>query len=177
MNYGAIGSVVGHELTHAFDNRGARFDKEGKLRNWWSRETRAKFNSKSQCFAEQYGALREPLTGKMVDGQNTLGENIADNGGVRRAWDAYREHQKATGKPSPVLPNLKLTADQLFFVAYAHSWCENVTPEFETKALHDVHSPSRFRVDTVLGNTPAFAEVFQCPLGSAMNPVKKCSVW
>lgn len=178
MNYGAIGIVIGHELTHAFDNNGARYDKDGHLRNWWSLETHAKFNEKSKCFADQYSALLEPVSGKKVDGNRTLGENIADNGGIRKAWEAYREHQKATGKPSPVLPNLALTADQLFFAAHAHVWCENVTPaEAKASIGFSVHSPGRFRVNTVLGNTPAFAEAFKCPLGSKMNPAKKCSLW
>ncbi|XP_017493342.1 PREDICTED: neprilysin-1-like [Rhagoletis zephyria] len=181
MNYGAIGSVVGHELTHAFDHRGALYYKDGQRKKWWSAEDLAKFNEKSQCFVEQYGALREPLSRKVLNGAQTLAENIADNGGVKKAFTAYREHQKALGgrRPSEVLPGaLKLTADQLFFTSYAHSLCENVTPEEARRRINsDPHSPNRFRVNVVLGNMPAFATAFQCPLGSAMNPVKKCSLW
>lgn len=119
MNYGGIGTVIGHELTHGFDNIGRQYDLHGRKTNWWTNETLVKFNERAECFVKQYDTIRDPEADLKLNGTLCLAENIADNGGVRRAFQAYRTH-KATLAKTYVLPFLKLNADQLFFVAYAN---------------------------------------------------------
>jgi predicted metalloendopeptidase len=171
MNYGAIGMVMGHELTHGFDDSGRKFDGDGQMVEWWAPEVSAKYEERAACVEQQYNAF--PVAeGLNVNGALTLGENIADIGGYRSAYRAY----KAAGAPAANVPGL--TDDQLFFVAAAQSWCVVASPEIEKmRALSDSHSPPRYRVLGPLQNLPEFAEAFGCKEGQKMKPANACEVW
>ncbi|KAF9972590.1 hypothetical protein BGZ73_004291 [Actinomortierella ambigua] len=191
LNYGAVGFVAAHEITHGFDSNGRQFDETGKLNNWWTNETAAQFVSRAQCFVDQYSSfnITNPKTNQslFVNGQLTLGENIADNGGVRKAYDTWYRRFKGSASNSStsnisqnqILPGLeKYTRDQLFFISYGQVWCAKNTPEIDKLLLTiDTHAPARWRVNGPAQNTPAFAQAFKCAEGAPMNPVKKCAVW
>ncbi len=173
VNYGAIGVVMGHELTHGYDDEGRQFDGAGNMRDWWSPTIGKRYEEKAACIAKQYDAY-EPVPGTHLNGKLTLGENIADLGGMRIAYQAMREANK-TSKPATVQG---FTPDQQFFVAFAQAWCELRRPEFEkTLAATDPHSPSRFRTNGVMSNLPEFAKAFNCKPGAPMAPVNRCGVW
>lgn len=177
MNFGAIGYVIGHEITHGFDDRGRQFDKDGNDRNWWKPKTDARYRERAQCIIEQYGNYTVRENGLKVNGLNTQGENIADNGGIKEAFRAYRRWSKDNGR-EPHLPGLDYTPDQLFWISAANIWCGKFRPEvLKLRVNSGVHSPARFRIIGPLSNAPEFAQSFNCPLGSPMNPRKKCSVW
>jgi len=165
INFGGAGMIMGHELTHGFDDQGRMYDGTGKLNNWWQNATAEQFVKKSQCLANQYSQF-QILPGTFVNGNLTLGENIADNGGIKSAMNAYKSY---------VGTNLNLP---LFFVAFAQGWCAKATDEFwKTMVQTNVHSPAKFRVLGPLMNLPEFADTFQCPTGSVMNPSTRCPVW
>lgn len=175
MNYGAIGAVIGHEITHGFDNNGRRFNKDGELVQWWKNATIDKFNEKTKCFVNQYGAFT--YFGLPVNGNLTLGENIADNGGMGQAFRAYQAYVKKNG-PEPTLPGVPLTNEQLFFVSYARNWCGIDTRRYGMSlVIRDPHAPRKFRILGTLRNSPDFAKAFNCPSGSPMNPALKCRIW
>ncbi|XP_044260101.1 endothelin-converting enzyme homolog isoform X2 [Tribolium madens] len=175
LNYGGMGVVMGHELTHGFDDQGREFDKDGNLNHWWKKKTIDLFKARTKCVVDQYN--KYTINGKNVNGNQTLGENIADNGGLKAAYHAYLALMK--DKPEPkTLPGLPLNHKQLFFVAFAQVWCSAVTKEAMALQIEkDSHSPARFRVIGALSNLKEFGEVFQCPAGSPMNPKNKCEVW
>ncbi|KAI9277396.1 hypothetical protein BY458DRAFT_567613 [Sporodiniella umbellata] len=175
LNYGGIGAVIGHEITHAFDNSGRLYDGEGFLNSWWTETTSAAFNEKSQCFIQQYGnfSVQGPEgTSYPVSGKMTLGENLADNGGLQAAYDAM-------GKEDMLLPGLeKFTPEQLFFVNYGRVWCSNMRPEMAIQRVRtDVHSPARVRVNAAVQNSLEFSKAFQCKESQAMHPANKCQIW
>jgi len=176
MNYGAIGAVVGHEVTHGFDDQGRKFDPKGTLREWWEPAVAEKFETRAQCVDDFYSGL-EVAPGVNVNGRLTLGENIADIGGVKQAHQAYRRWQERDGNgAAPAAP--PLTDEQLFFVAYAQVWCSLSTPEEDRlRITTDPHSPAKFRVRGTLTQVPAFAAAFQCAEGAPMNPEQRCEVW
>ncbi|KAM6434597.1 endothelin-converting enzyme 1 isoform 1-T1 [Liasis olivaceus] len=175
LNFGGIGVVVGHELTHAFDDQGREYDKDGNLRPWWKNSSVDAFKQHTECLVEQYGNYS--INGEAVNGKHTLGENIADNGGLKAAYRAYRNWVKKNGEEPP-LPALGLTNEQLFFVGFAQVWCSVRTPESSHEGLiTDSHSPSRFRVIGTVSNSRDFSKHFQCKPGSPMNPPQKCEVW
>ena len=175
FNYGAMGVVVGHELTHGFDDQGQQYDKDGNLRTWWDKKSTENFKTRQQCFREQYSAYE--LFGHHVNGNLTLGENLADNGGLKTSYQAYKTVAGEQGVQSH-LPGLKYTPDQLFFVAFAQVWCSDFTEEYiATSLLTNPHSPGPFRVNGTLANSKEFANAFNCSAGSPMNPVKKCLMW
>ncbi|KAJ7306527.1 hypothetical protein JRQ81_009887 [Phrynocephalus forsythii] len=175
LNFGGIGVVVGHELTHAFDDQGREYDKGGNLRPWWKNSSVEAFKQQAECMIQQYGNYS--VHGEAVNGRHTLGENIADNGGLKAAYRAYQNWVRKNGAEE-TLPTLGLTNDQLFFVGFAQVWCSVRTPESSHEGLvTDSHSPSRFRVIGSLSNSKAFSEHFQCRPGSPMNPRQKCEVW
>jgi predicted metalloendopeptidase len=182
QNYGGIGVVIGHEITHGFDNQGAQFDKDGNAINWWDPVTLEKFNGKAQCMVDQYSKFYASNIDMFVNGQLTLGENIADNGGLRESFRAYRKYVAGLGKEEGRLPGLEyLTPNQLFFLGYANIWCESITDEgLINQILTDPHSPAQFRVTGPLRNSMDFAEAYACPVSSdGMNPPveEKCTVW
>ncbi|MCE9578017.1 MAG: M13 family metallopeptidase [Deltaproteobacteria bacterium] len=173
-NFGGIGMVAGHELTHGFDDQGAQFDEEGRLANWWSPDDLKKFQGKGQCVSKQYSTF-EALPGKFVNGDLTLGENIADLGGVKMAFHAYR-NQRAGADKAYVADGF--TEDQQFFLGVGQAWCSKDRPEEALRRLTvDPHSPPKFRVYGALRNLPEFARAFKCAAGTPMNPKNACSVW
>uniref|UniRef100_A0A8B9W4D9 Endothelin-converting enzyme 1 n=1 Tax=Bos mutus grunniens TaxID=30521 RepID=A0A8B9W4D9_BOSMU len=175
LNFGGIGVVVGHELTHAFDDQGREYDKDGNLRPWWKNSSVEAFKQQTECMVGQYGNYS--VNGEPVNGRHTLGENIADNGGLKAAYRAYQNWVKKNGAEQ-TLPTLGLTNNQLFFLSFAQVWCSVRTPESSHEGLiTDPHSPSRFRVIGSISNSKEFSEHFHCPPGSPMNPHHKCEVW
>lgn len=175
LNFGGIGVVMGHELTHAFDDQGREYDKEGNLRPWWQNESLAAFRNHTACMEEQYGQYQ--VNGEKLNGRQTLGENIADNGGLKAAYNAYKAWLRKHGEEQQ-LPAVGLTNHQLFFVGFAQVWCSVRTPESSHEGLvTDPHSPARFRVLGTLSNSRDFLRHFGCPVGSPMNPGQLCEVW
>jgi predicted metalloendopeptidase len=175
MNYGAIGGVIGHELTHGFDDQGRKFDPEGQLNDWWQPEVVEKFSAQAQCIDDFYSGYEiEP--GVKVNGKLTLGENIADIGGLKQAHMAYKLWEERHGTPEAVVEGL--TSDQLFFVAWGQVWCTLASPEIErVQVTTDPHSPGRFRVVGPVSNNRAFAEAFGCEPDQPMSPDDICVVW
>jgi predicted metalloendopeptidase len=177
INYGAMGYVMGHELTHGFDDQGRKFDAQGRLADWWTPQAVEAFEERAACIERQYSAY-EVEPGVAVNGKLTLGENIADSGGLKQAWEAFHAHTKRTGGKAETVSGL--TADQLFFVAAAQVWCTETSPEFQRLLVQtDEHSPSQFRVMGPALNHPAFATAFSCKPGTPMNPpaAGRCEVW
>lgn len=122
LNYGSIGAVIGHELTHGFDDEGSQYDLNGNLNNWWSDHTQKEFRKRADCFINQYGAMKDDRTGLYLNGNNTVGENIADNGGLREAYEAYALRRKESVVPEEgMLPGFEdFSEEQLFFISYAN---------------------------------------------------------
>jgi len=176
MNLGGIGMVMGHELTHGFDNQGRLYDGHGRLTNWWQPDTSKLFDKKVQCVIDQYSKF-EPLPGVFVNGKLTQGENIADMGGIKNSFATARAMLGEKGLMTPsIVP--KLLKGQLFFVAFAQTWCTVSSPEYiKLRVQTDPHSPPQFRVMGPLINLPEFSKTFQCPSGSKMNPPNRCEVW
>ncbi len=173
VNYGGIGSVMGHELTHGFDDEGRQFDAQGNLRDWWTPQDAAEFEKRAECFIKEYSAFT-PVDGVHLNGKLTLGENSADNGGVRLAFMALMKSLE--GKSPAKIDGF--TAQQRFFLAQAQFYCENVRPEMSRMwAQTDPHSPGRDRVNGVLGNMPEFREAFACHEGQPMVHAPACRVW
>ncbi|EHH49479.1 hypothetical protein EGM_00142 [Macaca fascicularis] len=146
LNFGGIGMVIGHEITHGFDDNGRNFDKNGNMMDWWSNFSTQHFREQSECMIYQYSNYSWDLADEQnVNGFNTLGENIADNGGVRQAYKAYLKWMAEGGKDQQ-LPGLDLTHEQLFFISYAQVWCGSYRPEFAIQSIKtDVHSPLKYR--------------------------------
>ncbi|KAM7044112.1 neprilysin [Acridotheres tristis] len=178
LNYGGIGMVIGHEITHGFDDNGRNFNDNGDLVDWWSEASARNFKELSQCIVYQYGNFSWDLAGgQNLSGINTLGENIADNGGVRQAYKAYENFVKKHGKEK-LLPGLDMNHKQLFFLNFAQVWCGTYRPEYAVNSIKtDVHSPGKFRVLGSLQNSPEFSEAFSCTTRDNMNPANKCRVW
>jgi len=179
MNYGTIGLVIGHEITHGFDDQGSQKDGEGNLINWWSPVSKKQYVHKTQCIIDQYSNFTLDIDGEEmnVNGVNTQGENVADNGGLKQAIRAYRRMIEKHGS-EPTLPGLPYTQDQLFWLSSASIWCSKKRPaKLKNQVLTDPHSPARFRINGPFKNRPEFAKAWDCPIGSPMNPVRKCEVW
>ena len=173
VNYGAGGSIIGHELTHGFDDQGRKFDPHGNLRDWWTAEDAREFEKRADCFIQEYSSFI--ATGDVhVNGKLTLGENTADNGGVRLSFmammDSLNGHSQA--------PIDGFTPEQRFFLAFGQSWCTNVRPEAaRLRAQTDPHSPPKDRVNGVVQNMPEFQKAFSCPVGQPMVRLPACRVW
>ncbi|XP_043263785.1 neprilysin-2 isoform X2 [Colletes gigas] len=177
MNYGAIGFVIGHEITHGFDDQGRQFDQNGNLVDWWAPQTKEKYLEKAECIIHQYGNYTVEDVALNLNGINTQGENIADNGGIKEAYLAYKEWVRRNN-PEQRLPGLSYTPEQLFWISAANTWCSKYRPEaMKLRITTGFHSPGKFRVLGPLSNMEEFAKDFKCPLGSKMNPEKKCAVW
>ena len=164
VNYGAIGVVIGHEMTHGFDDQGSLFDKDGNMNNWWTAEDRAAFVEKTKVLVDQYGEV-DVLPGVKANGELTLGENIADHGGVSIAWTAL--HNALGGvEPKPIDG---FTAAQRFFLGYAHVWAQNITDEERARLTKlDVHSLGDNRVNVTLRNFGYFFDAFGIKEGDPM---------
>jgi putative endopeptidase len=174
VNFGGIGAVIGHEITHGFDDAGSRFDAAGALRDWWSEDDRTEFERRANVIVEQFNGY-QVLDGVNVNGRLTLGENIADLGGLVISLDAMHD---AIGADAPLVDDL--TPDQRFFLAYASMWRMGYT-EAASRVLAntDPHSPSRFRVNGPLSNMPEFAAAFGISDGAPMaRPAEhRAKVW
>lgn len=179
LNYGAIGSVLGHELTHGFDNIGRKFDKYGNYKQWWTNRTIETFENKSSCFIQQYEKLLFPGIKQKIDGERTLGENLADNGGLNHAYFAYKNYLRKHGEESKLPGFQEYSTDQMFFIAFGSIWCETAdTESIKYQIENDEHCPSWIRVTATLQNSRNFADAFKCPLGSKMNPKRaRCRIW
>lgn len=173
VNFGGIGSVIGHELTHGFDDQGSRYDGKGDLRDWWTPQDNAEFQKRTGCVADEYSQF-VAVDDVHLNGRLTLGENTADNGGVRLSLMALENTLK--GKPTPPIDGF--TPEQRFFVSYAQIWCQNVTPEQSLlRAKTDPHSPGQYRVKGVISNSPEFQQAFHCKPGQPMVRENACRVW
>jgi endothelin-converting enzyme/putative endopeptidase len=173
VNYGGIGVVIGHELTHGFDDSGARYAANGNLQNWWSDQDKAAFEKRTACVADQYSGY-SPIEGVNLNGRLTLGENTADNGGSRIAMMALRDSYAG----NPPADKDGFTAEQRFWIGFAQIWCENVRPErARTMALSDPHSPGQFRTNGTASNSPEFQQAFHCKVGDPMVRKDACRVW
>ncbi|XP_043854619.1 phosphate-regulating neutral endopeptidase PHEX [Dromiciops gliroides] len=181
LSYGAIGVIVGHEFTHGFDNNGKKYDKNGNLDPWWSTDSEEKFKEKTKCMVSQYNSYYWKKAGLNVKGKRTLGENIADNGGLREAFRAYRKwiNDKRQGVEEDLLPGIKFTNNQLFFLSYAHVRCNSYRPEAAREQIQiGAHSPPQFRVNGALSNFEEFQKAFNCPVNSTMNRgTESCRLW
>ncbi len=175
VNYARMGAVIGHELTHGFDDQGAQFDAEGRMQNWWTEEDKAKFDAKTQKLIDQYNSF-EVLEGVFVNGELTLGENIADLGGLTIAYHAYQKSLKGKGKDKIN----GFTNEQRFFLAFAQVWKNNIRDNaLIARIKGDPHSPGKYRVNGTLSNMPEFFEAFNIKEGSAMRqPADKIAkIW
>jgi predicted metalloendopeptidase len=174
FNYGAVGSVIGHEISHSFDNNGALFDSTGRLRNWWTPADFKRFQQAGDALAAQYDSY-EALPGLHVNGKLTLGENIADVAGLAAAYDAY--HASLAGKAAPVIDGF--TGDQRFFIAYGQAWATKMRePALRQRVLTDGHAPGQFRALTVRNLDPWYA-AFAVKPGQKLYlaPEKRVKVW
>jgi len=187
INYGGIGTIIGHEFIHAFDNTGKNYDINGNINNWWTSNDLEEYENLTQCFIDQYNQFYiEDLEGKKRynNGELTLDENLADNGGLARSYDSWKlslmEDAETVKKNNQQLPGLtKYTKDQLFFISYGNIWCKNVYRDSNILDyfLYDSHSLNSARVNGAISNSKEFAKAFNCPLKSKMNPENKCEIW
>ncbi len=172
VNMGGIGAVIGHEMTHGFDDQGRQFDAKGNLRDWWTAQDAKAFEERAQCFVDQYSKYA-PVEGVHLNGKLTLGENVADNGGVRLALLALRAMSGINDRTVE-----GFTPEQQFFVSFGQIWCDNARPEvLRLRTQVDPHSPNQFRVTGVVSNMPEFQKVFGCKPDSPMVSPKPCRVW
>ncbi|CDF35793.1 unnamed protein product [Chondrus crispus] len=181
MNYGGIGAIVGHEMSHGFDDEGRKYDKNGLLTSWWSDASVAHYEDKAKCYIDLFNTYKPRDVSIFVKGNLTLGENLADKNGVNVAYRAFKStgnnSQDGIPPPNPTLAR-ELTNDQLFFVAYAQIWCTLYRREaLKVQMMTNPHSPGQFRVQGPLSQSPAFAKAFACRNASRYNPTKKCSLW
>ena len=173
VNFGGIGAVIGHELTHGFDDQGRKYGPKGDLTDWWTAEDAKEFEKRVSCIADEYTSFTV-AGGVHLNGRLTLGENTADNGGVRIALMALEDAMK--GAPLPSRDGF--TPEQRFFLAYGQIWCQSSTPETDKlRAQTDPHSPGRFRVNGVLSNMPEFQKAYGCAPTSPMVRENACRVW
>ena len=175
VNFGGVGAVIGHELTHGFDDQGRQYDADGNLRDWWKKQDEEEFKKRVDCIADEYSSF-SPVEGVHLNGKLTLGENGADNAGIRLAYmallggieDGSVNKEKMDG----------YTPQQRFFLGSAQIWCQNQRPEsLRVQARTDPHSPGEFRVNGVVENSPEFATAFGCSVGQPMVAAHGCRVW
>jgi len=173
VNFGGIGRAMGHEFSHGFDDHGRKFDEHGNLRDWWTPEDSARFEERAKCFVDEYSQF-VVVDDKRLNGELTLGENLADNGGLRLASAALQN--QLAGKP---LQNLDgLSPEQRFFLAFAETQCGNVTDQTaRNRLLTDPHSPGRWRVNGTVRNMPEFQKAFACKATDPMVSPHPCRVW
>ncbi|GAC1430943.1 MAG: M13 family metallopeptidase [Terriglobales bacterium] len=177
VNFGAIGLVIGHELTHGFDDQGRKYDPEGNLRDWWTPQDSKKFEQRASCVADEYSNF-VAVDDLKLNGKLTLGENTADNGGARISLMAL-EHMISDDKTGKESENIDgYTPEQRYFLGFGRVWCEKIRPEFSRMLVTvDPHSPGRFRVNGVVQNMPEFQKAWGCKAGQPMVRVNACRVW
>jgi len=172
-NYGALGTICGHEMTHGFDDTGHLLDRDGDEKDWWDADTFAEFDRRADCLKSQYSGYGKGYAlyeGGHVDGNNTLGENIADEGGMRFAWQAFNRLRPLSRETA--------AEHRTFFLAFAQNWCEvDLKRTAQDSLKSDEHSPAKYRVLGVVSNFAPFSKAFNCRPGTRMNPVNKCELW
>ncbi|XP_066581992.1 neprilysin-11-like [Prorops nasuta] len=182
LNYAASGFLAGHEISHAFDNTGRKFDKDGNVMDWWPQNMINLYDDKANCFVEQYNKYLIPELVPanhlvFVNGNLTVGENIADTTGLQSAFNAFKEYQVQTGENIRLAGLEYFTSEQLFFMQYASWQCDNTRSSLLLSIIRvDTHSPTSVRVRGSISNNADFGRVFNCPLGSPMNPIDKCTI-
>ncbi|HEY1272223.1 MAG TPA: M13 family metallopeptidase [Terriglobales bacterium] len=173
VNYGQVGAVIGHELTHGFDDEGRQFDGHGNLRDWWTAEDGKEFEKRAGCISDQYSRYTVVDEVK-INGKLTLGEDVADLGGLILAWMAWQDASKA----QKLAPVDGFTPEQRFFLAYGQGWCASQTPEIaRMRAATNRHSPEKYRANGVVSNLPEFQKAFGCTSGQPMVRANQCRVW
>ena len=175
VNYGGVGAVIGHEMLHGFDDEGSQFDAKGNLSDWWTKQDRERFNARTAKLVQQFNAY-VPIDDLHINGKLTLGENIADFGGIEVAWDAFKltDQGKSGEKRDGVTP------EQRFFLSFAQSWRTQQRPEaLRLQVQSNEHAPAKFRVDGPVSNLPAFAAAFSCKSGQPMvrAPTQRVDIW
>ncbi|HEX4005264.1 MAG TPA: M13 family metallopeptidase [Acidobacteriaceae bacterium] len=176
VNFGGIGVVIGHEMTHGFDDEGSKYDGKGNVKNWWTPEDRKQFDERTDCEVKEYGSF-QPVAGVNLNGKLTLGENTADNGGIHIAWQALLATLAQEGKTIDEKID-GYTEAQRYFISFAQIWCENRTEQSSrVSAKTDPHSPGRFRANGVVRNFDEFGKAFGCHTGQPMMPEDACRVW
>jgi endothelin-converting enzyme/putative endopeptidase len=176
-NYGHIGAIVGHELTHGFDDEGRKFDAQGNLKDWWTADDAKGFEQRTDCLVNEYNSF-VAVDDLHVNGKLTLGENTADNGGLRLAWMALLADAASKGESLESKTANGYTPKQELFLGWAQNWCSTERPEMLRLAVQtDVHSPDRVRANGVVVNMPEFRQAFDCKVGQPMAPEKMCRVW
>jgi len=174
-NYGNTGGTIGHELTHAFDDEGRQFDAKGNLKDWWTRQDAKEYEERAQCIVDQY-AQYTVVDDIKINSKLTLGEDIADLGGLILGWMAWQEEMASM--PQKAQPRDGFTPEQRFFIGNAQWACENDRPEnLRVTAMTDPHSPGKFRVNGLVVNMPQFQQAFNCKPGQPMVKEKRCRVW
>jgi endothelin-converting enzyme/putative endopeptidase len=177
VNYGAIGMVIGHEITHGFDDQGRKFDAQGNLRDWWTPEDAKAYDQRDECIADEY-TQEIPEAGVKQNGHLTQGEDTADNGGLRLAFMALTSKLQTSGKALDEKDESGWTPRQKFFLSYANEWCQQYRPELmRTVVLTNPHSIPKYRVNNVVANMPEFQQAFSCKTGTPMVRAKQCRVW
>jgi putative endopeptidase len=177
VNFGGIGLVIGHELTHGFDDQGRKFDPQGNLRDWWTADDAREFEKRASCVADEYSSFTA-IDDIKLNGKLTLGENTADNGGARIALRALERviAEDKTGKAAEKIDGY--TPEQRYFLGFARVWCQMRRPEFSRMLVSvDPHSPGKYRVDGVVENMPEFQRAWGCKAGQAMVSANACRVW
>jgi putative endopeptidase len=173
-NFAAIGAIIGHELTHGFDDQGRKFDGDGNLHDWWTADDSKEYELRSQCIADEYSGF-DATEGVKLNGKLTLGENTADNGGLRIALMALES--TLSQQPSHTNSN-GLTPQQEFFISYAEAWCSNATPQYLSMvAQSNPHATAKARANGVVSNMPEFQKAFGCKKGQPMVRENACRVW
>ncbi|HEV7219089.1 MAG TPA: M13 family metallopeptidase [Terriglobales bacterium] len=177
INFGGIGLVIGHELTHGFDDQGRKYDPQGNLRDWWTPEDGKEFEKRASCVANEYGGF-VAVDDLKLNGKLTLGENTADNGGARISLMALHKEiaQDPTSKAAQKIDGY--TSDQRFFLGFGRVWCQKQRPEYQRMLVSvDPHSPGKYRVNGVLENMPEFEQAWSCKAGQPMVSANACRVW
>uniref|UniRef100_A0AC34Q1X1 Uncharacterized protein n=1 Tax=Panagrolaimus sp. JU765 TaxID=591449 RepID=A0AC34Q1X1_9BILA len=185
VNFGSMGVIAGHELTHAFDSSGTQWDGTGQLYGWMDNVSQISFNNMTNCVANEYSKFcpldQQSYAPNCINGQQTVGENVADNGGIHSAYRAYRNAINYAGS-EPLLPGdliSQFTHDQLFFLSFAQVWCQAPPSpsSLYRQILVDPHSPSKYRVFGTIKNYPGFKNAFHCPTGATYSPTDHCNIW
>ncbi len=180
VNYGAVGAIIGHELTHGFDDEGRQFDGKGNLEEWWTPADGKQFTERADCVVKEYDGF-VGVDDLHVDGKLTLGENLADLGGLKLAFLAYLDRAQKSGvdlEKKGTAAYGGLNPEQQFFVSFGQNWCQNNRPEdLRLRMQTDPHSPEEFRANGVVRNLPEFQRAFACKTGQPMAPVNRCTIW
>lgn len=187
MKFGTLGHLIGHELTHGFDTLGAQYDENGNSNYWWSTESEKEFIQRANCYVDHYDQYVIPEINRNINGNRTKDENIADGEGLRQALMAYRRYTKKITKvlgsisevyKEEMMPGINLLPEQLFFLSFAQLWCASYSEADYREEISNSHVSSKYRALVTLSNNADFAKVYNCSVGSKMNPrVTKCKFW